>query len=122
MSAPSVPEQLVALLSKEGEEPYNFSKETLGSAEAILKKVDASVAKDVFRVAYILDRKLESPKAARALLHLALRFFDPDRTYSKAAAKGPISEETWRQMLGEKRELPPEKPVAGQKLWDVLKS
>ena len=124
MAEPSVPERIFSSLSKGKDEPYFFSKESLEQVEALLKSLrgaDESVAKDVFRVAYVLDRKLSSPQTARTLLNMALRFFDVDQTY-RTPKKGPVSEGEWRRLLGNERELPKEPAAGGKKLWDILKS
>ena len=129
MEEDDVPTQIMTLLTKDDPEPYNLSEEALGGVEAILQGYVGTpeiegVARDVFRFCWFLDRRLNSPEAAKALIQVVMRYSSTDRAFGPGPG-ARIDDDTWRKLLGgDDRGLPSdeEKPEAAKKPWEILGS
>lgn len=124
----TLPELLFALLTRggEGEEQVSLKPPALEKARALIAsfpnaQLEAAL-RDLFRVAYMLDTKLSSPKAARALLMVGLERGGVEVFGGTAVPSARVSEDVWRKLIGGERELPPagKQKKTGKAPWELI--
>ncbi len=126
-----VPEAIFALFThgEPGGDRYQLSGQALSTIEMMLKPflgtASASEAlMNVFRVAHLLDKKLESPTTARELLMVGAKLAPPSDVFKALARKGAVDEQTWNKLLGSERGLPEpgKKKKTGKFPWELIGS